>query len=71
MDTTGIIIFSLGVFSIAGGVFNWDWFMNNRRARRFVNLIGRNSARIFYCILGAAFAILGALVTFGIVDMSQ
>lgn len=41
-----------GGFSLAGAIFNWDWFMNNRRARFFVGIFGRQGARIFYAILG-------------------
>lgn len=56
-----------GLFAIAGGMLDWDWFMNNRRARIFVKLFGRGGARAFYCLLGLALAVLGLLITFGIV----
>ena len=41
-----------GLFSIAGAVFNWNFFFEHRRARRLVKFIGRNGARIFYILLG-------------------
>lgn len=41
-----------GGFSLAGAIFDWDWFMNNRRARFFVSIFGRTGARIFYGGLG-------------------
>lgn len=47
-----IICVAGGLFSIAGSFFNWDFFFNSRKARTFVQLIGRNGARIFYAILG-------------------
>lgn len=56
-----------GLFGIAGGVFDWEWFMSNRKARTFVKLLGRGGARIFYCCLGSLLAALGLLITFGIV----
>ena len=47
-----IIFILIGLFSILGGVLNWNWFMNNGRASFFVNILGRNGARIFYIGLG-------------------
>lgn len=47
-----IVGFAGGVFSLAGAIFNWDWFMNSRRARFFAKILGLNGARIFYAILG-------------------
>jgi hypothetical protein len=41
--------------------------MNNRKAQAFVNWLGRGGARVFYIILGLAIAILGLLITFGVV----
>jgi hypothetical protein len=49
-----LLIFGIlaGIFSIAGGIFNWDFFMNNSRARFFVDIFGRDGARLFYIVLG-------------------
>ena len=38
---------------------DWDWYMNNRRARLIVAIVGRTGARIFYVGLGAAFMLGG------------
>ncbi len=54
-----------GGFSLAGAIFDWDWFMNNRRARLFVNLFGRTGARIFYAGLGIFLIGLGLFGTGG------
>lgn len=51
-DFTMILGILAGVFSIAGAIFDWDWFMNHHRARFFVNLFGRGGARMFYVVLG-------------------
>ena len=53
---------AVGVFTICGAVFDWDFFMENRRARLFVWMFGRNGARVFYALLGSAF-LLGSAVT--------
>ena len=66
-EPLGLFLVLGGLFAIAGGFFDWDWFMRNRKARAFVSLLGRSGARIFYCVLGSAIAILGLLITFGII----
>lgn len=47
-----LIIVACGAFSICGGVFNWDWFMNNYKAKPFMAIFGRTGTRIFYIVLG-------------------
>ena len=60
-----------GLFAIAGAVCDWEWFMNSRKARPLVSLLGRGGTRIFYFILGAGIAVLGLLITFGVVGSGQ
>ena len=48
----GLFLLLAGAFSVCGGVFDWSFFMENRRARLFVFLFTRNGARVFYGILG-------------------
>jgi hypothetical protein len=67
MNPIGLIIIGIGVFSFAGGIFNWDWFMNSFKARLVVKTFTRSGARIFYCILGIALVVGGMLATFGII----
>jgi len=55
-----------GLFSFAGAVFDWDWFMTHYRARPFVRLLGRNGARILYALLGVLLAALGLAGAFGL-----
>lgn len=62
-----LIFSACGVFAICASVFDWDFFMNHRKAQFFVNTIGRTGARIFYFILGVALLALGILMAAGIV----
>ena len=52
----GFALIAFGVFAACGGIFDWDFFMSNRRARRIVLLLGRGTARAFYALLGGALA---------------
>ena len=64
MNPVGLIFVAAGVFSICGAAFDWDWFINSRKARFFVATFGRTGARILYALLGIVITILGALITF-------
>ena len=55
----GILCLIGGLIAIAGGLFNWDWFMDHPKAQVFVNKFGQSGARVFYCMLGLAFLGLG------------
>ena len=58
-----------GAFAMLGAVCDWDWFMNNRKARFFVKVFGRNGARVFYALLGLALIVIGMVGVLGIVEM--
>ncbi|MBQ8181217.1 MAG: immunity 17 family protein [Ruminococcus sp.] len=47
-----IIMIAAGAFSLAGAICNWDWFMNNYKARPFMTLFGRTGTRIIYGFIG-------------------
>ncbi len=66
-EPAALLLVLAGLFAMAGGIFDWEWFMNNGKAQAFVNWLGRGGARVFYIILGLAIAILGLLITFGVV----
>ncbi len=59
-----IVAFTLGggLFTVAGAWKDWDFFMENRRARLLVRLLGRQGARIFYGVIGTAFVAGGVVV---------
>jgi len=67
MVLPGLIVTAVGLFSLAGGALNWTFFMENRKAKRMIALIGYAGARIFYCVLGAVIAIVGALMVVGVI----
>jgi Immunity protein 17 len=66
MNPVGLILVAAGIFSICGAAFDWDWFINSRKARFFVATFGRAGARVFYGLLGILILIMGLLITFGI-----
>jgi small neutral amino acid transporter SnatA (MarC family) len=58
----GIVILLAGLFSIVCAAFDFDWFMNNRRASLFVKIFKRNGARVFYIVLGIVLCIMGVAI---------
>lgn len=71
MNPIGLFIVAAGLFSLAGGVYNWEWFMNHRKARFMSTILSRTGARIFYVILGLVLVGFGILITLGIVRDKQ
>ena len=67
MNPVGLIFVAAGLFSICGAAFDWDFFINSRKARFFVTMFGRTGARIFYVIFGLAIVVVGTLITLGII----
>jgi len=55
-----------GLFSFAGAVFDWEWFMTHPRAALFVKLFGRDGTRVVYALLGILLAALGLAGIFGL-----
>ncbi len=51
-----------GAFTVFCSVMNFDWYMNNRKARRLSAIIGRNGARILYIVIGVIIIIAGIAV---------
>ena len=53
-NQSGMVLvgFLAGGISLAGAIFDWDWFIRSRRARLFIRLFGRTGTRIIYGIIG-------------------
>lgn len=66
-----IIIGVFGSFVTLSGIFNWDFFFENRKVKFVVKIAGRNGARIFYSLLGAAMISFTIMAFAGIIDVSK
>ena len=71
MNLPGLFFIAIGLFAMAGAIFNWDWFLNSRKARFMVRILTRNGARIFYSCLGITLLVFGVLGTIGVIDLSN
>ena len=69
MNSFGLLFMALGAFALCGAGFDWEWFMNARKARFFIAILGRTGARVFYGLLGTACVVIGLLATIGAIDM--
>jgi hypothetical protein len=66
MDFISLLCILAGVFALCGAGFDWDWFMEHRKAKYLSDFLGgRSRARIFYIVLGSALVIFGFLSVFG------
>ena len=48
----GLFVIVAGILSLCGAIVNWEWYMNHRKARFLVRILGRGGARVFYGVLG-------------------
>lgn len=55
----GLLAILVGLFSLVCAVKDFEFFMGSRKARFFVNIFGRDGARVFYGLLGVVMMILG------------
>lgn len=69
MNLWGIFFWAIGLFTSAGGIFDWDWFMNYWRARFMCKLLGRTGARVLYVLMGVVFCVLGTMVLLGLLQV--
>ena len=56
-----------GCFSMCGAVFDLDFFMEARKAKYLVYLIGRSKTRYFYFILGFMASVVALLGLLGLI----
>jgi len=62
MNAQLLIFVAIGVFTFVCAAFDFDWFMNHRKAKLFVNVMGRDGARVFYMVIGAVIAVGGFFI---------
>jgi drug/metabolite transporter superfamily protein YnfA len=67
----GLGFLAAGAFTLTGAFSDWAWFWNNRRAVFLASVITRTGARAVYTFLGLLLTLIGALATFGVIDMSK
>lgn len=60
----GFLAMLMGIFCAFCAYKDYNWFMENRKARLFVTLFGRTGARVFYMIFGVIIIVLGIVVMF-------
>jgi hypothetical protein len=64
-----IFLISAGLFSMAGALFNWDFFLESQKASVFMRMLGRNGTRIlYYFVLGLTILTIAVLVQLGILE---
>lgn len=71
MNPLGLIFVATGLFVFAGGLYNWNWFMNSRKVRFLCLILTRTGARIVYILLGLFIAVIGVLATANLITLSK
>ena len=66
MNPEGLVLAAIGIFSVCGAALDWEFFMNHRKARFMVAILGRAGARAFYGLLGSGLVVCGALMSLGL-----
>jgi len=59
------------LFGAAGGICDWEWFVNSRKAHFMSSILTRTGARTLYVILGLLLAVLGTLTALGVIQDSS
>lgn len=62
-----VMMVGIGGFALVGGIMNWNWYMNHRKAHFMTKLLGQNGARLFYIILGSVAFVAGLLLATGVI----
>jgi len=68
MEPVGIIIIAWGLFLVASGVFDWDFFVKTRWGRNFCAAHGRKALHTVSIVCGLGIVTLGILVLLGIIN---
>lgn len=69
MNPWGFLFMAIGLFTAAGGIFDWDWYMNHRKSRFLISIIGRMGTRIFNTVVGLVVFGLGLAALMGAVEL--
>ncbi|SEL16999.1 immunity 17 family protein [Ruminococcus albus] len=59
-----LLIILAGGFSIFCAYKDYDWYMDSRKARFWVRILGRDDARKFYIGIGVFLVLIGVVTLF-------
>ena len=59
-----LLIILAGGFSIFCAYKDYDWYMDSRKARFWVRILGRDGARKFYIGIGVFLVLIGVVTLF-------
>jgi hypothetical protein len=65
MNPVGVLFVLAGLFAISVATNNWNWFFSRQKSQALVILFGRDGARVFYGVAGAAVVVLGMFHALG------
>lgn len=68
VSVAGLLALAGGAFAICGAYFEWEFFMQSRKAQRLISWIGYDAARMFYGAIGLIIIVLGLLMLLGVIQ---
>ncbi|WP_072697110.1 Imm17 family immunity protein [Desulfovibrio litoralis] len=57
-----LVLIAIGLFTVWCSIKEYDFFMNDRRAKFMIKILGRKGTRIFYIIFGSVFLLVGVFL---------
>lgn len=61
----GFFVFLMGVFTVGGAVFEWDFYWRSDKAQFLERFVGRLGARLFYLVVGLLLSAAGIAMWMG------
>jgi hypothetical protein len=62
----GYVVIAFGLFTVMAACCDWEFYMNHRKARIVIALMGRQGTRVFYGVIGSAMIVAGVLMAVGL-----
>lgn len=59
VDVFALVMMLVGVLCMCGGIFDWAWMINSRRAWIIRKIFGYMGARVYYVACGMLLVFLG------------
>ncbi len=68
MSIATVLVVLAGLLCACAAAFDWNWFMEHRKAASISHLLGsRERGRVFYGLLGMFLIVMGFLQVFGVI----